>query len=1413
MMNSEVMFNTCLKVSVSFIFCVFLFHSNTLSSQILFNENFNGYADGVMSGSNMGVNWNISCPTCEGYYEIRSGRVEQNNSNGTVGANIIPSFSTSPINISNCSTITLTMDYAGQPYPGSMNFESAAECTDPPGCAGDPNDPEAGDCYDCWDFFLVELVYNDGTREQARFIGSGTDLPTTAAINYSSSCLGSKSNARIEVRTQTWASAETNTMDNVMIVCNPGEDDVVIEPIPVTSGPIFCEGESMTFGTNATGNHEWFDPNGTSIGTQSTLTTTSSTSFPVDGLGRQTYTVVVTDAFGCKTTGSRNVIISEPPVADMNAVETNLCEGNDIDLSEVGPDGTMWSWNGPAVPNPGDNDTWTISNAIVTNSGTYTVTVTDANGCTDTDQVTINVSPSGTYTMPDLGTVCPNDGMLDLGTEVDGIMGNWSGTGVTGNMFDPTGQNGSFTLTFKPTDTGCLATQNTDITVSSSPDAFSLGSALEECGVMATTFDLSAVEDVINGGTGLSVEWYSDMDLTMQISNNHSSGSATIYAVVNDGSCTSDAVPVELIVTPGPEILMPDTVLACVNYQLPMITGNGLTPNIAYFNEPGGNGTSYQPGETFTLMDTVLYIYDDAGSCADEHEFTILIGTPRNAGADIAIDTCVDGFFDLFSIKDPTANTGLWIQSNGDTIEDGLLLTLGLEGATLDITYYIPPDHNCPDDFAEYSVTFQEFTSAGRDSFATICLGESIDIANLTEDGGISGMFFLEGASNPVSTVINTNATDQPFNRRYLYVTESGNACPPDTAFLLVDGVVADTTFVDGIFCRDYEVDVQGTLYNIMNPSGTEIDPMASSCTQTISINLEFHPENVVVRDDVLCEGQSISVNGTTYDELNPSGTEMILGGDQYGCDSIVNIDLTFDTEVTTVIDDTYCIDDEININGTDYNVLNTTGSAEFVTASGCDSIVVVDLTFEEPETIIIDGVFCPGDSVVVGGETFNFLNPLGLVELPNVEPNLCDTIVTVSMEFDMGLTRTIDDAWCIGREIMVNGSTYNYLNPSGIETILVADGCDSLININLTFLPLDSIELTPNFCSDTSIVVNGTTYNMANRTGEEVIVGGAPNGCNQHIFIDLNFEESVEVQIGDLICRDSIVVINGISYSEDSPSGMQALVSSNGCDSILNINYSFTGISADLEPINPQCSAFNNGLVIIDIVAGADEIMDVLLDGASVLDQYLSNDTLFNIDFGFHEIEILGSNGCDFSATFQLEMISEVDFAISSSVSEQGYNLGINYEGELESIVWSPSESLSCTNCPNPIAVPEENTTYFVEAIGVDGCTFRDSINLDFIFVDTYFRPNVFSPNEDGVNDIFVIRGREDVPFSNFEIFDRWGNRVFNIRNGITGDEAFGWDGRKDGNAVEQGVYIYYMTLDLAEGQRTIMGDLSLIR
>ncbi|OWY22940.1 hypothetical protein C7N43_23115, partial [Sphingobacteriales bacterium UPWRP_1] len=138
----------------------------------------------------------------------------------------------------------------------------------------------------------------------------------------------------------------------------------------------------------------------------------------------------------------------------------------------------------------------------------------------------------------------------------------------------------------------------------------------------------------------------------------------------------------------------------------------------------------------------------------------------------------------------------------------------------------------------------------------------------------------------------------------------------------------------------------------------------------------------------------------------------------------------------------------------------------------------------------------------------------------------------------------------------------------------------------------------------------------------------------------------------------------------------------------------------------------------------------------------------------------------------------------------------------------WQTSPTLSCTNCSNPIAAPDETTTYVVSSD--DACS--EAVSFTVIVTpagEKLLVPNAFSPNNDGENDVFNVFSSQLLNSFTLYIYNRWGNLVFETNN-----PAEGWDGTYNGKEQEIGVYVYAIKYSFADGfEQYKKGNITLVR
>lgn len=140
--------------------------------------------------------------------------------------------------------------------------------------------------------------------------------------------------------------------------------------------------------------------------------------------------------------------------------------------------------------------------------------------------------------------------------------------------------------------------------------------------------------------------------------------------------------------------------------------------------------------------------------------------------------------------------------------------------------------------------------------------------------------------------------------------------------------------------------------------------------------------------------------------------------------------------------------------------------------------------------------------------------------------------------------------------------------------------------------------------------------------------------------------------------------------------------------------------------------------------------------------------------------------------------------------------------------IAWSPDLGLSCADCEEPDATPEATIWYMVTVTDVNGCVVRDSLLINVLPGDLLI-PTAFSPNGDGVNDLFRVLNK-NVSKYNLQVWNRWGEKIYE-----TTDVRDGWDGVYDGIQQDMGVYVWkceYTISGDAKG-KIARGNVTLVR
>jgi gliding motility-associated-like protein len=627
--------------------------------------------------------------------------------------------------------------------------------------------------------------------------------------------------------------------------------------------------------------------------------------------------------------------------------------------------------------------------------------------------------------------------------------------------------------------------------------------------------------------------------------------------------------------------------------------------------------------------------------------------------------------------------------------------------------------------------------------------------------------------------------------------------------------------------CFGEEITVNGTIYNATTPTGTEILTNAAStgCDSTVLIDLSFFTEALGTENDQLCPGESITVNGTTYDETTPTGTEVLLGGSFTGCDSTVTIDLSFFAAAEGLVDDQLCSGEFVLVNGTQYDEIMPTGTEVIPNGSfnGCDSTVMVDLSFITVAPGIVDNQLCPGESVVVNGTTYDETTPTGTETIVGGSFLGCDSTVTIDLSFFPESEGDFTDLLCAGGSIVINGTTYDGDNQSGTEIFPGAayTGCDSTLNVSISFAPPAAGSLQEVLCEGESLLINGTLYDETNPTGTEFFPGASFLGCDSTLEVSVSFLPNASESINLVLLPGESITINGVVYDENNLSGTETLVggATNGCDSTITVSLSFLTDQASVQAFPPTCFGGSNGSILIDSLPLAVAPYMISLDGQAFVDYDTLPVNLTGLSSGFYTLTVLDGNGdfFNYEATvpagqfITLDAGDDVDLVLGESVTLDPQTSFFPSAWD-----WEPTFYLDCDTCANPtVETPLQTITYTVTAYDADSCSVVDEITVRVAKELNIFVPNVFSPDNNGLNDEFYLfAGPEVANIRILQIFDRWGDLVYQAQNFPPNDPAYGWDGTHLGKPMNPAVFVYYFEVEFIDGTREIIkGDVTLVK
>jgi len=432
-----------------------------------------------------------------------------------------------------------------------------------------------------------------------------------------------------------------------------------------------------------------------------------------------------------------------------------------------------------------------------------------------------------------------------------------------------------------------------------------------------------------------------------------------------------------------------------------------------------------------------------------------------------------------------------------------------------------------------------------------------------------------------------------------------------------------------------------------------------------------------------------------------------------------------------------------------------------------------------------------------------------------------------------------------------LSGATQNALGPNSY-TVSVTDGNGCTDNVIFDILePSDIILSTSNVidatcgASDGAATINasggagtytyswtpnvGTTATVANiAAGPYTVVVMDQSGCSSSIDFTianiggptLTILPTVNVSCFGFSDGEASIQTNGGTtpyiYSW-APTGGTGAVASNlsagsyvvtvtdagGCVSTETIIVAEPNELIVTEILTDQDCGQSNGAISLT-TSGGTSPYTYLWGGAEI------TSSISNLQAGPYNVTVTDASGCSAIENYMVNTVGSIPITITpvSATITAGETIQLFASGA-PTYVWSPSTSLNCSTCADPIASPTVTTTYTVMGTDANGCSgqFSMTVVVDLLCGDL-FVPNMFSPNSDLNNDMLCVYG-SCISQLSYSVYNRWGELVFKTESV---DNC--WDGYYKGKLLNTGVYVYKLSAILFDG--TVVeesGNVTLVR
>ncbi|MGB0427374.1 MAG: hypothetical protein ACPGEC_00425 [Flavobacteriales bacterium] len=293
-----------------------------------------------------------------------------------------------------------------------------------------------------------------------------------------------------------------------------------------------------------------------------------------------------------------------------------------------------------------------------------------------------------------------------------------------------------------------------------------------------------------------------------------------------------------------------------------------------------------------------------------------------------------------------------------------------------------------------------------------------------------------------------------------------------------------------------------------------------SNCDSVVNLDLTFNTEALTTLSEHICDGESFSVGSSTY---TISGTYSDTLTAQNTCDSIVNLTLDVGQVSPNGSQTIVTCDDSIMLNN---DTITTSGTYFYylTNSSGCDSLMIYNITLSNTlqEYQVIET--CQ-DTLEINGE---YYTSSGLYTQNFSTAEGCDSVLSLSISFAAPITSNYTTSSCSG-SLTVNGETFvssgNYT-----QVLQTPGGCDSTISLSLTIgLASDTVYVSDTICASQTYDWNGSSYDV---TGLYNQTFSNATNCDSVVQLDLLVNTLNVMSIDTSICEETTFTFGNLTTS-----------------------------------------------------------------------------------------------------------------------------------------------------------------------------------------------------------------------------------------------------------------------------------------